>query len=161
VWSDVKPFMNFTTQTGRTMLRKRYTPPDLVSTKWNLQLPSNFQLDWGDTWDAERARKEAGLIWRLWHKAIVVNKWRGRISANIDTSCTMCTDAIAGLSLWTSFGKIAFERRSSAFQPSVGAGDQRSNGRPPCPPPKPTAGWSGGWYAVRRTSVGGLGRPDA
>jgi hypothetical protein len=50
--------------------------------------------------------------------------------------------------------------RPSAFQPSVGAGDQQSDGRPPCRPPKPTAEWSGGQHAIRRTSMDCRARSD-
>jgi hypothetical protein len=58
--------------------------------------------------------------------------------------------------------------RPSAFQPSVGVGDQWSDGHPPCRLPTPTVGWSGERHAVRggvgcvRTSgVRGRGRLDA
>jgi hypothetical protein len=32
-------------------------------------------------------------MWQLWHKAVVVNVWRGRISANVDKSCPMCQES--------------------------------------------------------------------
>jgi hypothetical protein len=37
-----------------------------------------------------RVKKETGLLWLIWHRAPVVNKWCHRISNNIDSSCPVC-----------------------------------------------------------------------
>jgi hypothetical protein len=30
------------------------------------------------------------LVWQLWHKAVAINAWQGRISPHIDQSCPIC-----------------------------------------------------------------------
>jgi hypothetical protein len=50
----------------------------------------SFKLRWSNAWDSERIRKEAGLIWLTWHRAIVVNEWRGKVSRNIRQDCPVC-----------------------------------------------------------------------
>jgi hypothetical protein len=82
--------MDYSTQCGRSMLHSRHAPPDIATTKWNLVLPPDFQFRWGDVWDTKQAQKEAGLLWQLWHRAIAVNVWRGKISHMIVTTCPMC-----------------------------------------------------------------------
>jgi hypothetical protein len=72
-------------------MRNRRQPLDLVTTKWSLILPPNFSINWSEVWDPERARKEVSLLWQLWHKAIAVNVWRGKISRSIDRTCPMCS----------------------------------------------------------------------
>jgi hypothetical protein len=90
MWRDKSPFMSYTTQKGCTLLRNPHPPLQLVGDKWALVLPVDFKFNWNRVWSAERARKEANLIWQLWHRAIEVNMWRGKISAHIDRSCPMC-----------------------------------------------------------------------
>ena len=41
-------------------------------------------------WDVERTRKEASLMWMIWHKAVAMNARRGAISAKVDQSCSVC-----------------------------------------------------------------------
>jgi hypothetical protein len=38
----------------------------------------------------DKARKEAMLIWQLWHKVVAVNMWRGCISTQVNQLCPMC-----------------------------------------------------------------------
>jgi hypothetical protein len=83
--------MDFSIQLGRTLLRKRHATDDLATKKWHLILPGRFQFQWNDAWDTTRSRKEAMLIWQLWHKVVAVNAWRGKISPHIDQSCLMCS----------------------------------------------------------------------
>jgi hypothetical protein len=90
-WSDHQGILDYSTQQGRSLLRACYNTPDLAATRWNLILPPRFQFAWGDAWTSERARKEAMLIWQLWHKAVAVNVWRGKISNQVDKCCPMCS----------------------------------------------------------------------
>ena len=53
-------------------------------------LPANYKLRWNNIWNTERVRKEAGLMWMIWHKAVAMNAWRGVISQEIDQSCAVC-----------------------------------------------------------------------
>jgi hypothetical protein len=87
---DSIDFINYTTQKGQGLLRGRHTPPDHVATKWNLILPPNFSFNWQEVWDPKRARKEAYLLWQLWHKANPVNIWRGCISHAVNLGYPMC-----------------------------------------------------------------------
>jgi hypothetical protein len=73
------------------LLYNQHTPPlALTATKWNVIFPPDFKFQWAEVWDTERARKEATLLWQLWHRAIVVNVWCTKISIAIDTTCPMC-----------------------------------------------------------------------
>jgi hypothetical protein len=83
-------FLLYTTKLGRELLRKRLPPLDLTATKWANTLPANFRFGWSTVWAKERGKKEAGFMWQIWHKAVAVNVWRGRISDNIDTRCPCC-----------------------------------------------------------------------
>jgi hypothetical protein len=78
-WNATTNFLSYAIQFGRELLRKRHPPLQLAASKWSLNLPQTFVFDWSEVWDTEGVRKEAGLIWRLWHKAFAVNTWRGRI----------------------------------------------------------------------------------
>jgi hypothetical protein len=90
LWSDNTNLLDYNTQLGRSLLRHQYLKENLATKKWNMILPTKFQFVWSDTWDMVRARKEAMLIWQMWHKAVAVNAWRGRISPQIDQSYPLC-----------------------------------------------------------------------
>jgi hypothetical protein len=89
-WSDQSPFLDYSTQKGRALLKARHTPPDLAKTKWPMVLSEDFHLNWAEVWTTGRARKEAHLVWQMWHRAVATNVWRGVISPNIDITCPMC-----------------------------------------------------------------------
>ena len=55
---------------------------------------ANYKLRWNNTWDMEKVKKEAGLMWMIWHKAVAVNAWRGVVSQEIDQSCVVCLKGI-------------------------------------------------------------------
>ena len=95
-WSDGKGLLDYSTRQGRVVLRNRHAPLQLARKKWPILLPHDFNFDWGDSgevWDANRTRKKSTLVWQLWHRAITVNVWRGRIAHNIDISCELCREA--------------------------------------------------------------------
>jgi hypothetical protein len=89
-WKDQTSILEYSIRKGRDFLSQRHTLPQLVETKWNLILPPTFEFKWNDVWDPERARKEATLIWQLWHKVVAVNVWCGKISDAIVRTCPMC-----------------------------------------------------------------------
>lgn len=82
--------MDYSTQKGRAILRRTHPPPEVAATKWDSILPPDFDFQWGSIWDNRRIRKESDLLWRICHKALAVNHWRGKISPTIDTSCPIC-----------------------------------------------------------------------
>jgi hypothetical protein len=90
VWLDGSGLLEYTTQKGRSILRKRHTPPQLALTKWPSMLPPDFSFSWAEAWDSECSCKESSLIWRLWHQALPVNVWRGKISQAIVKLCPVC-----------------------------------------------------------------------
>nr|PNR58296.1 hypothetical protein PHYPA_005291 [Physcomitrium patens] len=47
-----------------------------------------------NVWD-KRTRKEAGLLWLVWHCAVAVNILRGRMNVNVAQSCPVCAEGIA------------------------------------------------------------------
>ena len=70
----------------RKLLKNKVNLPSIVKKKWEGVLPPLFKLRWKNTWDKERARKEARVIWMIWHKAMAVNAWGDAISAQIGQS---------------------------------------------------------------------------
>jgi hypothetical protein len=89
-WPEKVEFLHYSTRLSRKLLRKRQPPLQLARRKWSPTLPDDFKFRWSTIWDHERQKKEVGLMWQIWHKAVVVNVWRGKISPNIDVSCTVC-----------------------------------------------------------------------
>jgi hypothetical protein len=47
-------------------------------------LPGDLRFRWTLIWDHERQRKEAGLMWQIWHMAVAVNVWHRKIAPNIN-----------------------------------------------------------------------------
>jgi hypothetical protein len=66
-WNSTTPFMSYTAEIGREILKKLHVVPDVILTKWQGILPGDYNLRWVNVWDGERVRKEAGLIWMTWH----------------------------------------------------------------------------------------------
>ena len=93
-WLEAKDFMKYTSNQGRELLRRQTNMPNVVEKKWARVLPTNYKLRWNNIWDTERVRKEAGLMWMIWHKVVAVNAWRGAISQEIDQSCLVCLRGI-------------------------------------------------------------------
>jgi hypothetical protein len=44
----------------------------------------------GKVWRKNHEEKNFGLLWALYHKALVVNEWRGKIRMNIEVACIVC-----------------------------------------------------------------------
>jgi hypothetical protein len=91
-WNRSTPFMKFTTKSGREALKKRHVIPNVAVKKWSGILPANFKFKWKNVWDKSRISKEAGMLWLVWHRAIAVNAWKGRINGNIDMGCPVCAN---------------------------------------------------------------------
>lgn len=72
------------------MLNRVHQVPNPVTRKWAGTLPATFCLRWNTIWLKERIRKEGGLLWQIWHKAVAVNHWRGRIDDAVDKRCPVC-----------------------------------------------------------------------
>ena len=86
--------MKFTSNQGRELLRRSANTPNVVEKKWARVLPTNYKLRWNNIWETERVRKEAGLMWMIWHKAVAVNVWRRVVSPEIDQNCPVCLRGI-------------------------------------------------------------------
>jgi hypothetical protein len=89
-WNSTTPFMSYSAKLGRNILKRRHVVPNVVSVKWQGVLSENYRLRWDNTWNKERVRKEAGLIWLTWHRIVAVNKWRGRINATTPQAYRIC-----------------------------------------------------------------------
>lgn len=91
-WPDRVPLMSYTTSLGRKFLLKTHKVPDVVEKKWSGVLPVTYKLRWLNVWDGERTKKEAGLLWAIWHKGVEVNASRGTGSGRrrIDQCCPIC-----------------------------------------------------------------------
>ena len=72
-WLEAKEFMKYSSKQGRELLQRQARIPNVVEKKWARVLPANYKLRWNNVWDTERIRKEAGLMWMIWHKAVAVN----------------------------------------------------------------------------------------
>ena len=93
-WNNDKQtfFMNYSTDLGRSLLKKKNTPLALAMNKWANALPPTFEFNLGNIWASDWAMKEANLIWLSWHKGLAVNEWRGVTSTTIDTKYLMCIE---------------------------------------------------------------------
>ena len=84
------PLIDYTPKLGRAILRRHHKVENPVTRKWRGVLPGNFRLQWITVWIKERTRKEAGLLWLIWHRAVAVNHWRGRADGTVDIRCPIC-----------------------------------------------------------------------
>ena len=89
-WPGNTPYMMYTSKLGRQWLAQKHVLPDVVKRKWRGVLPVGFRLRWASIWDHQRVRKEAGLMWRVWHRAVEVNAWRSVINIDIVQDCAVC-----------------------------------------------------------------------
>jgi hypothetical protein len=84
--------MSYTTKMGRELLRNRKPIPNIPLLRWSDTLPAGFVFQWKANWNADRASKESGLIWQIWHRATAVHEWRARISPQLETKyLTYCS----------------------------------------------------------------------
>lgn len=84
------PFMDYNVKLVRDLLREKHIIPNPVERKWQGILPFSHQFKWNTVWAKPRIPKEAGLLWLVWHRAVAVNVWKGRIDNGIDTGCPIC-----------------------------------------------------------------------
>ena len=82
--------MDYTAQLGRSIMLCTHLVPPVVEKKWSRILFPSYKLRYLNIWDLERIKKEAGLLWAVWHKGIEVNAWRGKGSAHVDQCCSVC-----------------------------------------------------------------------
>lgn len=88
-WKDHSPLLDYSTKKRRALLRNTHSPPQVALRKWDLILLGDFKFQWATIWDTRRVRIEADLLWRISHKALAVNQWRGCISP-VDMRCHVC-----------------------------------------------------------------------
>ena len=51
----------------------------------------DFRFYWSHKWDPTCSNEEATFVWSIWHKAVVVNKWKVCIvPASITKQCVFC-----------------------------------------------------------------------
>lgn len=84
------PFMGYTTKLRYDLLREKHVVPNVVEKKWQGILPLCHRLRWNRIWSKGHTPKEVGLLWLVWHRAVAVNEWHGRIYPTIDMSCPVC-----------------------------------------------------------------------
>jgi hypothetical protein len=53
-------------------------------------IPSSFKMKCADVWLEARVKKEAWLMWVMWHQVIVMNVWHARINQEVATTCQSC-----------------------------------------------------------------------
>jgi hypothetical protein len=167
-------------------LRKRMRPSDMrIRPSANVCAPQPAVYAWSNpdhpTWQrcgSHRGQGKSRFILSKVNKTLTLIGRTRTLSDVTDGRTDRCTDnpgfswaggpwrtASGGRPLedgpwWTAQaeGSAMPSAQPSAFQPTVGAGDQWSDGRSP----KPTTRWNCGRHAVRRTSVGlsdASGRP--
>ena len=71
---------------------------------------ANYKLRWSNIWDSERVRKEASLMWMIWHTTVAVNVWRRVISQGIDQNCLVCLKGITETVLHRFWKCLAVQR---------------------------------------------------
>ena len=84
------PLLEYTSQLGREMLKKQHILPNLVTKKWQGVLHHDFRLQWSSVWDKVHTRKEAELLWLIWHRAVAVNQWRMYMGGGGNNECSLC-----------------------------------------------------------------------
>lgn len=91
-WQGKVRLMRYTASLGRKYLLNTHPVADVVEKKWSGVLPISYRLQWLNTRDSETIKKEAGLIWAVWHKRVEVNAWRAKFArqGGIDQCCPMC-----------------------------------------------------------------------
>lgn len=89
MWHDELSFMSYTTKECRAILQRHQQIPNL-SLKWTGILPAHHYFRWTTMWTRDRTKKEAGLIWLTWNRAVAVNDWRDRIDGTINRNCSVC-----------------------------------------------------------------------
>jgi hypothetical protein len=89
-WSNDKPIMEYSTKMGREFLRALRPIPNIPQLRWSDNLPAGFTFRCKANWEADRASKESGLIWQIWHRAVAVNEWRAKISPQVELECLLC-----------------------------------------------------------------------
>lgn len=89
MWHDEFSFMSYTTKEGRAILRRHQQIPDL-SRKWTGILLAHHNFRWTTVWTHDRTKKEEGLIWLTWNRAVAMNDWRGRLNGTINRNCPVC-----------------------------------------------------------------------
>lgn len=84
--------MGYKASLGRKYLLKMHSVPTVVEKKWSGVLPITYKLKWLNAWDLKRVKKEAGLVWAIWHKEVEVNAWRGKNhrQQRIHQCCLVC-----------------------------------------------------------------------
>ena len=89
-WPGGVRFFHYTSQLGRKLLLTRHILPSVVQEKWGGTLSASYKLRWLNAWDKEREKKEAGLLWAIWHKGVAVNAWQGQFQNQVDQRCVVC-----------------------------------------------------------------------
>jgi hypothetical protein len=51
--------------------------------------PFTFKLKWMNIWYKMRNRKEAGFMWALWNKSIVVDICKVKVDNSINQTCPL------------------------------------------------------------------------
>ncbi len=74
------------------MLKDSKPKINVVEKRWVGPLPFTFKLRWINIWCKMPSRKEAGFMWALWNKVIVVNTWRVKVDNSINQTCSLCSN---------------------------------------------------------------------
>lgn len=92
-WKDEKhnPLLAYSTKLGRELLSSKHIIPNVVDRKWQGILPTSYKLQWLRVWNNTRTKKEVGLMWLIWHRAVCVNEWRRSSNNRAVIDCLVCT----------------------------------------------------------------------
>jgi hypothetical protein len=89
-WFRYHTIHEFLIATGAEILKRKKVIPNSVVRKWSGVLFQDFRFCWNSVWVKERVSKEADLLWLIWHRAVAVNHWRGRVDGTVDIRCPVC-----------------------------------------------------------------------
>jgi hypothetical protein len=79
-WRNGSPFFHYSTKIGRELLNARTSLKKPIAEKWRGDLTINFSRDWKESWKKDRASKEGGFMWSIWHQTVATNSWRGKFN---------------------------------------------------------------------------------
>ena len=89
-WPKVTPFLAYFAKLGCSWVTTQVTLKKSILNIWKNEIPPSNSPSWNLVWHKHKVQKEVAFLWMVFHKVVVVNEWRGRISATMDKSCLHC-----------------------------------------------------------------------
>ena len=83
-FGKVDQLFAYSVKEGRKWITKQVALNKLIPHKWWNENPLSTFSKWNIIWHKAKAQKEVAFLWTIIHKVVVINKWRGKISVEIN-----------------------------------------------------------------------------